>query len=112
MTTRREAWPDAPPSEPLDQVRQALERAERPGPVATGRAMAGGWSPSQVSTGLRAIAGLLGIYLSLHLDLPTGATIVVTFGGVLLIMAAARPFLRGRGPDVRLKADVTERRSA
>ena len=40
------------------------------------------------------LVSLLGIYLSLHLDLPTGATIVVTFGGVLLIMAAARPFLR------------------
>jgi ABC-type Mn2+/Zn2+ transport system permease subunit len=36
------------------------------------------------------------VYLSLQLDLPTGATIVVTFGLVLIIMAAVRPlFQRG-----------------
>jgi ABC-type Mn2+/Zn2+ transport system permease subunit len=28
----------------------------------------------------------LGVYLSVALDLPTGATIVCTFGGVLMLM--------------------------
>jgi hypothetical protein len=36
----------------------------------------------------------LGVYLSLQLDLPTGATIVCTFGLVLIIMAAVRPLIR------------------
>jgi zinc/manganese transport system permease protein len=35
----------------------------------------------------------LGVYLSLWLDLPTGATIVCTFGAVLVAMALARPLL-------------------
>jgi zinc/manganese transport system permease protein len=40
------------------------------------------------------IVSALGIYLSLALDLPTGATIVCTFGMVLILMAAVRPLLR------------------
>jgi len=32
----------------------------------------------------------LGVYLSLKIDLPTGATIVCTFGIVLIIMALVR----------------------
>jgi ABC-type Mn2+/Zn2+ transport system permease subunit len=32
----------------------------------------------------------LGVYLSLTLDLPTGATIVCTFGVVLVLMAIVR----------------------
>jgi len=39
------------------------------------------------------IVSALGVYLSLRLDLPTGATIVCTFGLVLIIMAAMRPLL-------------------
>lgn len=39
------------------------------------------------------VVSALGIYLSLKLDLPTGATIVCTFGLVLVLMAVARPFL-------------------
>lgn len=39
------------------------------------------------------IVSALGVYLSLRLDLPTGATIVCTFGLVLIIMAALRPLL-------------------
>jgi zinc/manganese transport system permease protein len=39
------------------------------------------------------IVSALGVWLSLVLDLPTGATIVVTFGAVLALMAAARPLL-------------------
>jgi hypothetical protein len=34
------------------------------------------------------------VLLSLKLDLPTGATIVCTFGAVLALMAAARPLIR------------------
>ncbi len=41
------------------------------------------------------IVSALGVYLSLRLDLPTGATIVCTFGLVLIIMAAMRPLLGG-----------------
>jgi zinc/manganese transport system permease protein len=36
------------------------------------------------------VVSALGIYLSLVLDLPTGATIVCTFGLVLVVMALAR----------------------
>ncbi len=39
------------------------------------------------------IVSALGVYLSLMLDLPTGATIVCTFGLVLVLMALARPLL-------------------
>ena len=40
------------------------------------------------------IVSALGVYLSLKLDLPTGATIVCTFGLVLIIMAAVRPLIQ------------------
>jgi zinc/manganese transport system permease protein len=40
------------------------------------------------------IVSALGIYLSVTLDLPTGPTIVCTFGLVLILMAAVRPLLR------------------
>lgn len=36
------------------------------------------------------VVSALGIYLSVELDLPTGATMVCTFGIVLILMAAAR----------------------
>ncbi len=39
------------------------------------------------------IVSALGVYLSLKLDLPTGATIVCTFGIVLALMAAVRPLI-------------------
>jgi hypothetical protein len=32
------------------------------------------------------LVSALGVYLSVKLDTPTGATIVVTFGGVLIMM--------------------------
>jgi zinc/manganese transport system permease protein len=55
-----------------------------------GRRLAIGWS-------MGTIVSALGVYLSLKLDLPTGATIVVTFGIVLALMAAVRPmFPRAR----------------
>ena len=59
-----------------------------------GKRLTIGWS-------MGAIVSALGVYLSLQLDLPTGATIVVTFGLVLIIMAAVRPLIRpavGAGP--------------
>ena len=40
------------------------------------------------------IVSALGVWLSLQLDLPTGATIVVTFGVALILMAAVRPLFR------------------
>jgi zinc/manganese transport system permease protein len=47
------------------------------------------------------VVSALGIYLSLALDLPTGATIVCTFGLVLVLMAAVRPLIvRRASPQV------------
>jgi zinc/manganese transport system permease protein len=40
------------------------------------------------------VVSALGVWLSLQLDLPTGATIVCTFGLVLICMAAVRPVFR------------------
>jgi zinc/manganese transport system permease protein len=52
-----------------------------------GRRLAIGWL-------MGTLVSALGVYLSLVLDLPTGATIVCTFGVVLALMAAARPMLQ------------------
>jgi zinc/manganese transport system permease protein len=54
-----------------------------------GRRLAIGWL-------MGTIVSALGVYLSLVFDLPTGATIVCTFGLVLVVMAAVRPLLRRR----------------
>jgi zinc/manganese transport system permease protein len=54
-----------------------------------GKRLAIGWS-------MGTIVSALGVYFSLALDLPTGATIVCTFGLALAIMAAARPILQPR----------------
>jgi zinc/manganese transport system permease protein len=54
-----------------------------------GRRLAIGWT-------MGTVVSALGIYLSVKLDLPTGATMVCTFGLVLVLMAAARPLLRHR----------------
>jgi zinc/manganese transport system permease protein len=40
------------------------------------------------------VVSALGIYLSVKLDLPTGAAMVCTFGLVLILMAVVRPLLR------------------
>jgi len=40
------------------------------------------------------VVSMLGMYFSVLFDLPTGATIVCTFGLVLAVMAAARPLMR------------------
>src|SRR6476660_804397 len=56
-----------------------------------GRRLAIGWS-------MGTIVSALGVYLSLQLDLPTGATIVCTFGLVLIIMAVVRPLIQRTVP--------------
>ena len=40
------------------------------------------------------LVSMLGMYFSVLFDLPTGATIVCTFGLVLALMAVVRPFMR------------------
>jgi ABC-type Mn2+/Zn2+ transport system permease subunit len=39
---------------------------------------------------------MLGMYVSVLFDLPTGAAIVCTFGAALIAMAAVRPLLVGK----------------
>jgi zinc/manganese transport system permease protein len=51
-----------------------------------GKRLAIGWS-------MGTIVSALGVYLSLVLDLPTGATIVCTFGAVLIVMAVVKPIV-------------------
>ena len=51
-----------------------------------GKRLAIGWT-------MGTVVSALGVYLSLVLDLPTGATIVCTFGLVLMGMAAVRPLI-------------------
>src|SRR5881628_3742385 len=57
-----------------------------------GRRLAIGWT-------MGTVVSALGVYLSLHLDLPTGATIVCTFGLVLVLMALVRPLFRSVTED-------------
>jgi len=52
-----------------------------------GKRLAIGWT-------MGTIVSARGVFLSLKLDLPTGATIVCTFGLVLIIMAAVRPLIQ------------------
>jgi zinc/manganese transport system permease protein len=54
-----------------------------------GRRLAIGWT-------MGTVVSALGIYLSVKLDLPTGATMVCTFGLVLILMAAVRPLIGRR----------------
>lgn len=62
-----------------------------------GRRLAIGWT-------MGTIVSALGVYVSVVLDLPTGATIVCTFGGVLLLMFLLHFVLyeRGETGEVRL----------
>jgi zinc/manganese transport system permease protein len=62
----------------------AMMYADRIGPR-----LAIGWT-------MGTLVSALGVYLSLALDLPTGATIVCTFGLVLVVMGLVRPFIRRR----------------
>jgi zinc/manganese transport system permease protein len=54
------------------------------------------------------IVSAAGVYLSLLIDLPTGATIVCTFGAALVIMALARPLIRRQGVTVPVTRARTE----
>lgn len=51
-----------------------------------GKRLAIGWS-------MGTVVSVLGMYFSVQFDLPTGATIVCTFGLVLILMAALRPLI-------------------
>lgn len=54
-----------------------------------GTRLAIGWS-------MGTVVSVLGMYFSVAFDLPTGATIVCTFGAVLIVMAAVRPLVARR----------------
>jgi zinc/manganese transport system permease protein len=54
------------------------------------------------------VVSALGIYLSVHLDLPTGATMVCTFGLVLILMALVRPLVQRRTAEGGLTASGTD----
>ena len=56
-----------------------------------GKRLAIGWT-------MGTVVSALGVYLSLLLDLPTGAAIVCTFGLVLVLMGLVRPLFPGRVP--------------
>jgi zinc/manganese transport system permease protein len=45
------------------------------------------------------VVSALGVWLSLQLDMPTGATIVCTFGLVLILMALVRVLVPRRGTE-------------
>jgi zinc/manganese transport system permease protein len=63
-----------------------------------GKRLAIGWT-------MGTIVSALGVYLSLMLDLPTGATIVCTFGLVLVLMSIVRVLIpRKAVSDVRVRA--------
>src|SRR5947207_755349 len=67
-----------------------------------GRRLAIGWS-------MGTVVSALGVYLSLQLDLPTGATIVCTFGVVLMVMAAVRPLIQRHAPLDVHQVDYADR---
>src|SRR3979490_197074 len=75
----------------------AMMFAERIGPR-----LAIGWT-------MGTIVSALGVWLSLVLDLPTGATIVCTFGLVLIIMAAVRPLIQRTAPADVHQVDYADR---
>ena len=66
--------------------------AERVGPR-----LAIGWT-------MGTLVSAVGVYLSLKIDLPTGATIVCTFALVLIAMALLRPFLTRRKLTARSRS--------
>jgi len=67
-----------------------------------GRLLAIGWS-------MGTVVSAMGVYLSLQLDLPTGATIVCTFGVVLIMMAAIRPLFHKEIPMEAHQAEYASR---
>ncbi len=67
-----------------------------------GRRLAIGWT-------MGTVVSALGVYLSLLLDLPTGATIVCTFGLVLAVMAIVRPLIQRSTPGDTHHTDYSDR---
>jgi len=67
-----------------------------------GRRLAIGWT-------MGTVVSAAGVYLSLKLDLPTGATIVCTFGLALIIMAAIRPLVQRVVPNDVHHVDFADR---
>src|SRR3954470_8668636 len=67
-----------------------------------GKRLAIGWS-------MGTIVSALGVYMSLRLDLPTAATIVCTFGVVLILMAGVRPLFARAG--IARNAESSSRQS-
>jgi len=68
-----------------------------------GRRLAIGWT-------MGTLVSALGVYFSVLLDLPTGATIVCTFGGVLILMFFVHLlFFHGRGPHALQGAQSAEK---
>ena len=61
-----------------------------------GKRLAIGWT-------MGTLVSALGVYLSVYLDLPTGATIVCTFGAALILMFAVRAALA-----LRTRSEVTQ----
>jgi len=62
-----------------------------------GKRLAIGWT-------MGTLVSALGCYLSVYLDLPTGATIVCTFGGILFFMYLAHLVLsKGRGSHLQVE---------
>ena len=66
-----------------------------------GRRLAIGWT-------MGTLVSALGVYLSVLLDLPTGATIVCTFGGVLALMFLLRVLLYHRRREVEVAPSYAE----
>ena len=58
-----------------------------------GRRLAIGWT-------MGTVVSALGVFFSLKLDLPTGATIVCTFGLALIVMAAVRPLFKRSSSEI------------
>jgi zinc/manganese transport system permease protein len=52
------------------------------------------------------VVSVLGVYLSLKIDLPTGATIVCTFGLVLLVMGLLRGVVKRMLGKATLESSV------
>jgi zinc/manganese transport system permease protein len=58
------------------------------------------------------LVSILGMYFSVLFDLPTGATIVCTFGLTLVVIAAARPLVQRTFSGVRLQPEDRLRHSS
>jgi zinc/manganese transport system permease protein len=67
-----------------------------------GKRLAIGWT-------MGTVVSALGVYLSLLLDLPTGATIVCTFGLMLILMAIVRPLVQRTDPIDVHQVDYVDR---